>query len=921
MANVVKYSLTTQADTLKIGNVLLGTNAIEYGPTSSTKFWNGVEVPVNGYVMYIPYSDGSGVTIYSMDDDTELIKIVNEIGLQNYTTVAQALAWAGTQTGLVLINKTYPNVVEENLSLLLDAGFIPSYPRTGTSWYDLSGNNRNGTLANGPTFNSTDGSIVFDGADDVVNFSAITASNWSFSTRFKFTVEKIKTTQYCYFTTSSATSSNIGRILLEFTYSATIYSLTTDSLGNIYIGGRITEYNGTSRPLIAKLDSSGNLVTGFNAGLTVTQTQDVTDIEVDSSDNIYYGGYNIGVLTKRNSSTGALIQTISTVNASITQANIILDEANNKVYIAGWFTQIQSVSAQRIARLNLSTMTIDASFNTTTGFVNTEDVQMMALQPDGKLIVGGQFTSYKGSSYNRIIRLNSDASIDTSFSPGTGFNSTVNRGCIALQSDGKIIVGGEFTQFNSVATNRIVRLNSDGSRDNAFTIGTGFNSSAHMIKILSSGKILVVGAFSTYNGTSVGRIVRLNSDGTLDTSFNAGGGSFNGTATVLHIQSDGKILVGGTGFTTYNGVSANQLCRLNSDGSLDNSFSSGTGILGAYRLNNQILYRNSSNVITSQYFYNITKPTNYNWYAFETASSVLNRFAEYTLTKDSSGIFRQYWNGQLAQTADVSTALDNSLSTNRIGTIKGEINSLQIYDKALSASEVFINSLDASVVTSGLIWGIDAGNLISYESGSTTAYSFMDSTDGILYNGVGFSTENSGIWSFDGTDDGIRTSNVVFNSATSSLSFNFWVRSISAISASQSIFAKDINVGNVPHILIRRNNGNDLIWNFNNGVGANTLGFANFFLGYNNTWVNVQVVADYSADIIQVYRNGSLFGQQNQPSALFPNTNTSILVGSFSNVGFLPFNGNIANAYVYNRALTTAEVLQNFNAQRARFGV
>jgi len=171
MANVVKYSLTTQADTLKIGNVLLGTNAIEYGPTSSTKFWNGVEVPVNGYVMYIPYSSGSGMTVYSINNDTELVKIVNEIGLQNYTTAAQALAWAGTQTGLVLVNKTYPNVVTDNLKVSLDCSFVPSYPKAGTSWYDMSGNANNSILTNGPAYNGN-GSIVFDGTDDYAYFSS-----------------------------------------------------------------------------------------------------------------------------------------------------------------------------------------------------------------------------------------------------------------------------------------------------------------------------------------------------------------------------------------------------------------------------------------------------------------------------------------------------------------------------------------------------------------------------------------------------------------------------------------------------------------------------------------------------------------------------------------------------------------------------
>jgi len=174
MPNVVKYSLTTQANTLKKGNVVLGMNSVEYGPTSATGFWNGIEVPAGGYVMYIPYSNGNGMTIYSMSNDTELIKIVNEIGLQSFTTAAEALAWTGQQTGLFLVNREYENIVTDGLVLNLDAGFTPSYPTTGTSWYDISSNSKTVTLTNGPSFNSNSGGgIVFDGADDYGNLGTI----------------------------------------------------------------------------------------------------------------------------------------------------------------------------------------------------------------------------------------------------------------------------------------------------------------------------------------------------------------------------------------------------------------------------------------------------------------------------------------------------------------------------------------------------------------------------------------------------------------------------------------------------------------------------------------------------------------------------------------------------------------------------
>lgn len=627
--------------------------------------------------------------------DANILKTINGLPTRHnqapFTTVSSALAWVAASTIFNIVSGTIADIVTDGLVFNLDASQKGSYPGSGVNWYNMN-EGVNGVLVNGPVYNENNGGgMSFDGIDDVVNLTSPLISNeWSLSYWGKFNVEKIKTNQY-YQALSSNTGSLLGRNLFEFTYSMTIMSINTDSSGNIYIGGRICEYNDMVKQLIVKLDSSGNIINTFSPNLSVTQTQDVTDIEFDSSNNLYYVGYNIGNLTKINSSTGAIIQQIGTVNASITHSNLVLDETNNKAYISGWFTSIQGVSAQRITRLNLSTMTIDTSFNTTTGFVNTEDVQMMVLQPNGKLIVGGAFTSYKGGTYNRIIRLNSDGSVDTSFNTGSGFNSRVYRNCIALQSDGKVIVGGDFITYNGVSKSKIVRLNSDGSNDQNFSIGTGFNAEVMSIKLLSDGKILVAGTFTTYNGVTSNRIVRLNSNGTKDTTFNSGGVGPNNSVSSIHVQSDGKILVGGI-FTTYNGITANQLCRLNSDGTLDNTFSSGTGVLGAYRLNSQVMYKNTPTTFTTQFFYNITKPIGYNWAPFGTASGpLLNKFFNYTITKNSSGLYSQYWNGVLVQTSDLSAATDTSLNVNVIGTMKGDLANISVYNKVLTPSEVLQN--------------------------------------------------------------------------------------------------------------------------------------------------------------------------------------------------------------------------------------
>ncbi|MEJ5263988.1 MAG: T9SS type A sorting domain-containing protein [Bacteroidales bacterium] len=220
---------------------------------------------------------------------------------------------------------------------------------------------------------------------------------------------------------------------------------------------------------------------------------------------------------------------------------------------------------------------IDTTFNPTDEGFDSGDgandaIRTIAIQSDGKIIIGGDFTSYNSTPRNRIARLNADGSLDTTFNPGTGPDNFVDA--IALQSDGKIIIGGYFTSYNSTPRNRIARLNADGSLDTTFNPGTGPNNIITAIALQSDGKIIIGGVFTSYNGTPINRIARLNADGSLDTTFNPGTGP-NNIITAIALQSDGKIIIGGV-FTFYNGKESNIIARLNTDGSLDPEFYSRT---------------------------------------------------------------------------------------------------------------------------------------------------------------------------------------------------------------------------------------------------------------------------------------------------------------------------------------------------------
>jgi uncharacterized delta-60 repeat protein len=166
----------------------------------------------------------------------------------------------------------------------------------------------------------------------------------------------------------------------------------------------------------------------------------------------------------------------------------------------------------------------------------------LTLQPDGKVLIGGTFEIYNGMRRNRIARLNTDSSLDTTFNPGTGANDWVRY--FFLQPDGKVLIGGDFTGYTSTSRNRIARLNADGSLDTTFNPGTGANSSVQSLALQPNGKVLIGGLFTSYNGTPCNYIARLNADGRLDTSFNPGTGA-NSSIWYLALQPNGKVLTGG----------------------------------------------------------------------------------------------------------------------------------------------------------------------------------------------------------------------------------------------------------------------------------------------------------------------------------------------------------------------------------------
>ena len=298
-----------------------------------------------------------------------------------------------------------------------------------------------------------------------------------------------------------------------------VRSIVSQTDGRVVMGGLFTSVAGVPRNYVARLNFDGTLDTSFNPG--------------NGADGFIY----------------ALAETFIG-NSSV--------RTNRRVLAVGGFTTFDGTPRSGVVRLNESG-TVDQAFNPGSGVNGTNGtIYCVAVQTDGKVIIGGDFQSFNGQPYARIARLNTDGTVDTTFSAGSGPNQSVRA--IAIQLDGKIVIGGLFESVNGFALSHIARLGINGAVDSTFAPGVGANDSVTAIALQADGKIVLGGEFTRASGLSRNRITRLNPDGSADPGINLGTAA-NSFVAALAVQPDGRIMLGG-GFTEFDSATTPRLARI-----------------------------------------------------------------------------------------------------------------------------------------------------------------------------------------------------------------------------------------------------------------------------------------------------------------------------------------------------------------------
>ncbi len=227
-------------------------------------------------------------------------------------------------------------------------------------------------------------------------------------------------------------------------------------------------------------------------------------------------------------------------------------------------------------------------------------VNNVLVQPDGRILVGGYFTNYAGSGISHLVRLNSDGSIDPTFNPGgSGPGNGVED--MVLMPDGRILICGNFLTYNGASSHFIARLHSDGTLDNTFTVQpNSINGAVWAIELHDEHRVIAGGEFFVCSGHSLPHIARFNDNGSVDTTFQVGAG-FDHNVHELLVLPDLRVVVGGQ-FSSYAGVPSGHIALLQQNGLIDPSMDNDPGLVAPGGIVRALARQPDGRILAGGYF-------------------------------------------------------------------------------------------------------------------------------------------------------------------------------------------------------------------------------------------------------------------------------------------------------------------------------
>lgn len=360
----------------------------------------------------------------------------------------------------------------------------------------------------------------------------------------------------------------------DFSANSAVTLAVTPS-GRVLVGGDLTAVRGPGDTLtgLIQLNSTGALDPHFGVPETVAQASAVS---VGSGGDIVCAGLQnngLNAVVRRLFPDGTLDASLDLELGGTTSPWVyaLARQADQRLLVAGVFNRVGSVPRTNLFRVH-SDGSLDATFKT--NFTSGGAILALALSSDQRPVIGGYFTTVQGVARKGIARLNTDGTLDTTFNPGSGVQGMVSA--IAVQADGRILIGGHFFSVNGALRSGLARLLPSGALDTSFDIGPGAwlsdkdpladHPSVEAIVLQGDGRIVIGGHFSRFGGVPRAHLARLHWQGEVDDSFDPGLGP-NLPVRGLALDASGFLLIAGD-FTSVSGTACERVARLASDGTL-----------------------------------------------------------------------------------------------------------------------------------------------------------------------------------------------------------------------------------------------------------------------------------------------------------------------------------------------------------------